>query len=161
MAIDENTVILLTKDAYDTMKKELDERQGPIREDIIQKIATARAEGDLSENGGYQAAKDAQAKNEGRINELIIKLRAAKILTPPPAGEVGVGSIVTLNFAGMKNEYLIGPHELSIATDKQIISPESPVGAAVVGHHKGDSVSYQTPNGRSMTVIIDDSVPIE
>ena len=161
MAIDENTVILLTKDAYVTMKKELDERQGPIREDIIQKIATARAEGDLSENGGYQAAKDAQAKNEGRINELIIKLRAAKILTPPPAGEVGVGSIVTLNFAGMKNEYLIGPHELSIATDKQIISPESPVGAAVMGHHKGDSVSYQTPNGRSMTVVIDDSVPIE
>ncbi|MBR4414126.1 MAG: transcription elongation factor GreA [Aeriscardovia sp.] len=161
MAIDENTVILLTKDAYNTMKKELDERQGPIREDIIQKIATARAEGDLSENGGYQAAKDAQAKNEGRINELIIKLRAAKILTPPPAGEVGVGSIVTLNFAGMKNEYLIGPHELSIATDKQIISPESPVGAAVMGHHKGDSVSYQTPNGHSMTVIIDDSVPIE
>ena len=47
MAIDENSVILLTRDAYDKMKKELEEREGPIREDIVQKIAVARAEGDL------------------------------------------------------------------------------------------------------------------
>lgn len=161
MAIDENSVILLTRDAYDKMKKELEEREGPIREDIVQKIAVARAEGDLSENGGYQAARDAQGKNEGRINELTVKLRAAKILTPPPAGEVGIGSIVTLDLAGMKSEFLVGPHELSVATDHQIVSPESPVGAAVMGHHKGETVSYEAPNGRTIEIVIVDSVPVE
>lgn len=160
MAEKEKT-ILLTQDAYDKMEEELKHRQGEIREDIVQKIAAARAEGDLSENGGYQAAKDAQGKNEARINELVSKLHRAKILTPPPAGTVGVGTIATLEIAGMEGEYLIGPHELSIATDRQIISADSPVGKAVVGHKTGDSVKYTAPNGRELTVVIKDAQPID
>ena len=61
----------------------------------------------------------------------------------------------------MKSEFLIGPHELSVATDHQIVSPESPVGAAVMGHHKGETVSYEAPNGRTIEIVIVDSVPVE
>lgn len=84
MAEEEKTV-LLTQEAYDKLQKELAYRQGDYRDEITQRIATARAEGDLSENGGYQAAREEQGKNEGRINELIVKLRNTKILKAPPA----------------------------------------------------------------------------
>lgn len=150
----EDKVYLLTQDAYDTMKKELEHRTGPVRADIVQKIAKARAEGDLSENGGYQAAKDAQSKNEGRITELTVKLRDSKIITPPPAGEVGNGTLVTLEVGGMKGTYLVGSHDLSIATDEVIVSPQSPLGAAIFGHKEGESVDYQAPNGATISAKI-------
>ena len=81
--------LLLTQDAYDKLKEELTYREGEYRDEITQRIAAARAEGDLSENGGYQAAREEQGKNEGRINELIVKLRNAKIMEAPDAGTVG------------------------------------------------------------------------
>ena len=76
----EEKVVLLTQEAYDKMKEELAHREGEYRDEITERIAAARAEGDLSENGGYQAAREEQSKNEGRINELIVKLRNAKII---------------------------------------------------------------------------------
>ncbi|MCI1983840.1 MAG: transcription elongation factor GreA [Bifidobacteriaceae bacterium] len=161
MANDDEKTILLTQDAYDKLKHELDQRQGEMREEITEKIATARAEGDLSENGGYQAAKDAQGKNEGRINELIVKLRAAQILKAPPAGTVGNGSKVTIKIAGNEVEYVLGSREIAVATDLDVISPESPIGAAIMGAKKGDSVSYDAPNGKKITVEIVDSEPLK
>lgn len=155
----EDKVYLLTQDAYDKMKKELDHRTGPVRADIVEKIAKARAEGDLSENGGYQAAKDAQSKNEGRINELTVKLRDSKIITPPPAGEVGNGTLVTLDVAGMKGTYLVGSHDLSVATDETIVSPQSPLGAAIFGHKAGETVGYKAPNGKVLKATIVEATP--
>ena len=74
----EDKVYLLTQEAYNKMKEELAHREGELREEIAHKIAVARAEGDLSENGGYQAAREAQSKNEGRITELTVKLRDSR-----------------------------------------------------------------------------------
>ena len=85
----EEKTILLTQEAYDKMKEELAWREGEYRDEILSKVSAARAEGDLSENGGYQAAREAQRVNQGRIDELTVKLRNAKILTAPKAGEVG------------------------------------------------------------------------
>lgn len=158
---EETKVIYLTQEAYDAMKKELEWREGPNREDIIEKISAARAEGDLSENGGYHAARDAQAKNEGRINELIVKLRNAQILTPPPQDEVGIGSLVTVDMNGTKNDFLVGSRELGIATDCQIVSPESPIGSALMGHHVNEEVEYQAPNGKKIKLTIVASKPLE
>ena len=79
----EDKVYLLTQEAYNKMKEELAHREGELREEIAHKIAVARAEGDLSENGGYQAAREAQSKNEGRITELTVKLRNATIVEAP------------------------------------------------------------------------------
>ena len=157
----EEKVYLLTQEAYDKMKAELAWREGEYRDDILAKVAAARAEGDLSENGGYQAAREAQRKNQGRIDELTVKLRDSRIITAPPAGQVGNGSLVTLEINGREKVYVLGSRDLSIATDHDIISPESPIGAAIDGHQAGDTVTYSAPNGKEITVVIKDSQPLE
>ena len=146
----EEKTILLTQEAYDKMKEELAWREGEYRDEILSKVSAARAEGDLSENGGYQ----------GRIDELTVKLRNAKILTAPKAGEVGDGSLVTLEVNGREMVYVLGTRDLSIATDYSIISPESPIGAAINGAHAGDTVTYTAPNGREISVTIKEAKPL-
>ncbi|BAR05477.1 transcription elongation factor GreA [Parascardovia denticolens IPLA 20019] len=156
----EEKVYLLTQEAYDKLKEELTYREGDLREEIKAKIAAARAEGDLSENGGYQAAREEQGKNEGRIQELTVKLRDSQILKAPKAGKVGPGSLVVLEIAGNEMTYVLGSHDLAVATDFDIISPESPIGAAINGKKKGDTVTYAAPNGREITVIIKNAKPL-
>ena len=156
----EEKTILLTQEAYDKLKEELTWREGEYRDEITERIAAARAEGDLSENGGYQAAREEQGKNEGRINELIVKLRNAKILEAPEAGLVGNGSVVTMDMAGREMVGVLGSRDIAVATDYDVISPESPIGAAIMGAHAGDTVSYQAPNGREISVTIKDAKPL-
>ena len=156
----EEKTILLTQEAYDKLKEELTWREGEYRDEITERIAAARAEGDLSENGGYQAAREEQGKNEGRINELIVKLRNAKILEAPEAGLVGNGSVVTMDMAGREMVVVLGSRDIAVATDYDVISPESPIGAAIMGAHAGDTVSYQAPNGRESSVTIKDAKPL-
>ena len=156
----EEKTILLTQEAYDKLKEELTWREGEYRDEITERIAAARAESDLSENGGYQAAREEQGKNEGRINELIVKLRNAKILEAPEAGLVGNGSVVTMDMAGREMVVVLGSRDIAVATDYDVISPESPIGAAIMGAHAGDTVSYQAPNGREISVTIKDAKPL-
>ena len=158
---EEEKVVLLTQDAYDKLKEELTYREGEYRDEITQRIAAARAEGDLSENGGYQAAREEQGKNEGRINELIVKLRNAKIMEAPDAGTVGNGSIVTIDMGGREMVYVLGSRDIAVATDYDVISPESPIGAAILGAKEGDTVSYIAPNGREISVTITKATPLQ
>ena len=156
----EEETIFLTQDAYDKMKKELDHLEGEVRSQIAQKIKEARAEGDLSENGGYQAAKEAQGKNEGRIAELTHKLRYAQILQASSDGRAEEGSVVKLKVGDGEAEFLLGARDLSCTTDKKIISPKSPIGSAVLGHKAGDKVNYEAPGGRQMEVEIISVTPL-
>ncbi len=158
---EEEKVVLLTQDAYDKLKEELTYREGEYRDEITQRIAAARAEGDLSENGGYQAAREEQGKNEGRINELIVKLRNAKIMEAPDAGTVGNGSIVTIDMGGREMVYVLGSRDIAVATDYDVISSESPIGAAILGAKEGDTVSYKAPNGREISVTITKATPLQ
>ena len=87
-------------------------------------------------------------------------MRNAKILTAPKEGEGGDGSVVTLELNGRELVYVLGTRDLSIATDYDIISPESPIGAAINGAHAGDTVSYTAPNGREISVTIKDAKPL-
>jgi transcription elongation factor GreA len=160
MAEEEKTV-LLTQAAYDKLKQELEWREGAYRDEITERIATARAEGDLSENGGYQAAREEQGKNEGRVNELIVKLRNAQILQAPKAGVVGNGSLVTLELAGRERVYAVGVRDIAVATDHEVISPESPIGAAIMGAKKGQTISYTAPTGREISVTVKDAQPLQ
>ena len=73
---------------------------------------------------------------------------------------MGPGSVVTLDIAGREMVYVLGSHDLAVATDYDIISPESPIGAAVNGRKKGDTVTYSAPNGREITVTVKDSRPL-
>lgn len=150
----EEETIKLTPDAYDKMKKELNYLETEVRPQIAQKIKEARAEGDLSENGGYQAAKEAQGKNEGRIAELAQKIRSAQILELKNDGTAGEGSVVKLKVGGQEVEFLLGARDLSSVTDKKIISAKSPIGAAVFGHRAGEEVLYDAPGGKKMKVKI-------
>lgn len=157
----EDKVYLLTQDAYDKMKEELAYREGELREEIAHKIAVARAEGDLSENGGYQAAREAQSKNEGRIVELTVKLRDSQIIENAPEGTVGNGSVVTIELAGREMTYVLGTRDIVAGTDYDLMTPDSPIGKAIKGAKVGDQVTYKAPNGRDITVTVKAAKPLD
>ena len=79
----DNTGAWLTQDAFDRLTQELEYLSGPYRQEIVDRIAQARDEGDLRENGGYHAARDEQAKNEARIKQLKHLLETAHIGDAP------------------------------------------------------------------------------
>ena len=153
-------IIYLTAEGYKKLKDDLDHMRSVERPAISAAIAEARDKGDLSENGGYQAAREEQAKNEGRINELTVKLRNATIVEAPKAGKVGNGSLVTLELAGREMTYALGSRDIKVATKYDVISPESPIGAAILGANEGDTVSYKAPNGREISVVIKEAKPL-
>src|SRR3954462_13196781 len=93
--------IWLTQEAYDKLQAELENLTGPVRQEIIERISSARDEGDLKENGGYHAAKDEQGKVEARIRQLEDMLRRAEGgETPKDDGIVEPGMKVTYKFVG-------------------------------------------------------------
>jgi transcription elongation factor GreA len=145
----------LTQDAYDRLKAELAEMEGPGRETIVARIASAREEGDLRENGGYHAAKEEQGKLEARIRQLTQLLREAKVgEAPGVADKARAGTIVTVQFEGDDEErFLLGSREDRVE-GLVIYSPSSPLGSAVLGHGAGDVVTYQTPRGATMKLTI-------
>lgn len=149
----------LTQEAYDRLQAELAHLEGEGRRHIVERIAAARAEGDLAENGGYHAARDEQAKNEARIRELNEKLRNVHIGTPADDGVVEPGMQVTALVAGDEMTFLLGAREIAGTADIDVYSPTSPLGEAINGHSIGETVSYVAPNGREFTVQILDAKP--
>ncbi len=161
----EQGTIWVTQDAFDRLKAELDHLRGEIRADITAKIAAARDEGDLKENGGYHAAREEQGKVEARIRQLEDMLNRAEIGEKrADDGLVESGMIITVHFKGSKEDesFLLGSREL-LARDSNIdvdvYSPESPLGVAIVGMRKGESASYVTPNGKTLEVKILNAKP--
>lgn len=149
--------IWLTQEAYDRLAAEMEERSTTRRTEITKRIEAAREEGDLRENGGYHAAKDEQGKNEARIRQLRQLLETAQIGAPDSAAdEVAQGSIVTIDFVGRPRTitFLLGSREEAAHAEVEVISPASPMGAAVLGKRVGDTASYQTPTGRELQVKI-------
>ena len=159
----ENTT-WLTQEAFDRLQAEYDDRSGPLRTDITKKIEAAREEGDLKENGGYHAAKDEQGKNEARIRQLRQLLENASVGDAPEAdGTVKAGMVVTVRFPGDSDteKFLLGHREANAGTDINVYSTTSPLGSAVIGHALGETVAYELPNGKKLTVDIVDAVPYE
>ncbi|MCR6493820.1 transcription elongation factor GreA [Cellulomonas sp. P24] len=151
----------LTQEAYDRLKAEYEHLSGAGRLDISQKIATARDEGDLKENGGYHAAREEQAKNEARIRELKAKLENAVIGQAKDDGVVEPGMVVTAVVAGDEMVFLLGSREVAGGTDIDVYSEKSPLGAAINGQSVGDTVTYAAPNGNAITVTITAAKPFE
>lgn len=143
----------LTQEAYDALTAELVERSGPLRAAIGEKIATAREEGDLKENGGYHAAREEQGLNEARVVHLKQLLDNAKIGTPSSApDEAAHGKVITVSFTalGIEETFLLASREEAPHASIEVYSPSSPLGAAINGHKAGDTVSYELPNGKMM-----------
>jgi len=146
----------LTQDAYDRLAAELEHLSGPARVEITARIAAARAEGDLKENGGYHAAKDEQGKMEARIRQLNQLLRDAKVGAPPSAdaGVAGPGMVVTVRFVDGDDEetFLIGSREEAAVSDIAVYSAQSPLGKELTGAKPGETVSYTAPTGKQIGV---------
>jgi transcription elongation factor GreA len=157
-------MIWLTPQTFDRLQAELEERRGPRRAEIVERISAARDEGDLKENGGYHAAKDEQGKIEARIRQLEDMLRRAEVgETPADDGVVEPGMKVTTRFVGddATEMFLLGAREMADTTsdDIEVFSPQSPLGAAIIGSKKGDTVTYAAPNGKQLKVEIVEAVP--
>ena len=157
----EQGTIWLTQDAFDKLAAELENLKGPVRQEVIARISAARDEGDLKENGGYHAAKDEQGKIEARIRQLEDMLRRAQVgETPPDDGIVEPGMKVTYRFVGDDDSstFLLGAREIEDAS-LDVFSPQSPLGSAILGSKKGDTVAYTAPNGKKLEVEILAAVP--
>ena len=152
--------VWLTQEAYDKLRRELDQLTGPGRAEVTAKIAAARDEGDLRENGGYHAAREEQGQQEARIRQLTDMLRRAQVGEAPAASdEVSPGTKVTIAFDGDESDtdtFVLGSRELlGLDSDAaNVYSPQSPLGAAILGLHPGDEASYAAPNGRSINVTV-------
>ena len=159
----EQSTVWLTQDAYDKLQAELENLKGPVRQEVIDRISAARDEGDLKENGGYHAAREEQGRIEGRIRQLEDMLRRAEIgETPPDDGVVEPGMVVTYKFVGDDDDeaetFLLGAREIE-PEGLTVYSPNSPLGSAINGKKKGDTVSYEAPNGKTLEVVILDATP--
>ena len=161
MSETEQQVIWLTQEAYQKLSDELDHLSGPGRAEVTAKIAQARDEGDLRENGGYHAAREEQGQQEARIRQLSDMLRRAQVgEAPANADEVAPGTQITIAFDGDETDtdtFVLGSRELlglDASVDVNVYSPQSPLGAAILGKKKGDAVSYVAPNGKSINVTV-------
>ena len=156
------TVTWLTQEAHDRLSAELQQLTTVGRRDIAEKIESARSEGDLKENGGYHAAREEQAKQEARIQQLQQILRNAVVgAAPPDDGVVEPGMVVTATVAGDRMTFLIGSREVADGTDIEVFSEKSPLGAAIIGRSAGDETSYEAPNGRTIPVVIHEAKPFQ
>jgi transcription elongation factor GreA len=149
-------VTWLTQEAHDRLSQEL-EHLIANRPAIAKEINDRRQEGDLRENGGYQAAREEQGKQESRILQLQQLLRDAKVGEAPTSnGTAGPGMIVTVRYAGddESETFLIGSREESATTDVEVYSAASPLGRALTGAREGDTVSYETPTGKTVELTL-------
>jgi transcription elongation factor GreA len=157
----------LSQDAYDRLKLEYEELSTTRRTEVVNKIAAAREEGDLKENGGYHAAREEQGKLEARIKHLRHLLESAQVGAPPEAdGTVQVGHQVSVTFIGgaLDGEtevFLLGSREQAGHHDIDVYSPQSPLGGAVLGEQIGTQIGYTLPNGKELTVRVDASAPFD
>jgi transcription elongation factor GreA len=145
------STIPLTRRGADLMKEELQRLKSKERPAVIISIAEARAQGDLSENAEYDAAKEKQGFIEGRIADLESKLSAAQIIDPAAVeadGRVVFGATVELEGIedGSSVTYqIVGDDEADI--DHGLISISSPIARALIGKTEGDVARVQAPSG--------------
>ena len=147
-------VTFLTQEAHDRLAREMEELIAN-RPAMAKESNDRREEGDLKENGGYHAAKDEQGKQEARIRQLTDLLRKAHVGEPPTkADKAALGTVITIRFQGddETEKFLLGSREIAGTTQLTVYSPESALGAAIMGKKPGTSVTYQAPNGRDITV---------
>jgi transcription elongation factor GreA len=158
---DDVPVTWLTQQAFDRLSRELDDliANRPV---MAKEINDRREEGDLRENGGYHAAREEQAKQEGRILQLQALLREAKVGESAAAdGVAGAGTVVEVRFEGDDEieRFLIGSREAAGSTDIEVYSAASPIGVALTGAREGDTVEYETPTGKTLKVTLVSAKP--
>jgi transcription elongation factor GreA len=139
--------IWLTPSAFDKLQTEFDYLTTEGRREASERIAIARAHGDLSENSEYDGAKNDQGLMEARIRQLKHLLDNAEVREVENSGRVEVGTIVTvIDEDEDEYEFFVAPSENKVP-GILLASPQSPLGQALLGASPGDEVSYQAPGG--------------
>lgn len=141
---------ILTEDGVKQYEEELKELQNRLVVDIPEKLKIAMAQGDLSENAEYDAAKEEQAKVAARIEQLQKMLKKAEVVSDEDidTSSINIGCVVKILDIDYDEEMeyrIVGSHEANSLAGK--ISNESPVGSALIGHKKGDIVDVETQAG--------------
>ena len=147
---------VMTQKNYEDLKKELDYLVKDKRPEIVERIAEARSHGDLSENAEYDAAREEQRSNEGKIAELEYKIKNADVREEvTDTSYVHLNSVVTVYDDDMEEEAV---YTITSVTDVDVmngkISIDSPVGKALLKKRKGDKVKVDCPDGSSYTLKI-------
>lgn len=154
----ESKKYLLTKEGLDKLEAELQDLRLNKRDEIAEKLKVARAQGDLSENAEYDAAKDEQRDNEARIHEIEEILKNAEVIDEDEgdADTVNIGSsvkILDMEYDEELEYKIVGSTESDSLHGK--ISNESPVGAALIGAKTGDVVTATTDAGELQFKILE------
>lgn len=150
--------ILLTSDGLKELQDELEQLKTTGRKDIAEKIKVALSFGDLSENSEYDEAKSEQGKLESRINEIEAILQNYKLIDESELSSdiVNRASRIVIRDMELKEDFtyqIVGPQQADPIKGR--ISDESPVGKALLGHKKGDTVEVEAPAGKLKYKIIE------
>ena len=152
----EEKKLTYTVEGFEKLKEEYEYLKNTRRQEVKELLKEARSFGDLSENSEYDEARDQQAKVESRIAELEYLMKNAEIIdTDTVKNVVSLGSTVIIRYTdGTEKKYdLVGSNEVDPLHGK--ISDRSPIGMAVIGHKKDESVTIETPAGERDAVIVD------
>ena len=145
--------VILTPEGYENLKEEIEYLSNEKRREVADRIRVAREFGDIAENAEYDDAKNEQALLEHRIATLEERLRNARVIEKKDVAKdvVSVGSKVRLRDLDAKQTFeyrIVGSAEANPAENK--LSNESPVGKAIIGKKKGETVEVQTPRGKAL-----------
>ena len=137
----------LTPAALEKLQEELEYLTTTGREEVVARIAEAREHGDLKENSEYDTAKNDQGLMEARIRQLKHIIDNARIIEADDSGAVAIGSVaVVVDDDGDEMEFFVAPAENKLP-GMLLASPDSPLGAALLGAKPGDEVTYEAPGG--------------
>lgn len=143
----------VSQEGLEKLKAELDELNSVRRKEAVAKIETAKALGDLSENADYHEAKNELAFIDGRIQDIKEMLKNVSIIGEGGSTEVRIGSSLEVETRGARKTFkIVGSNEADPA--QGLISNESPLGAAFLGHLKGERVEVTTPAGAQTYTIV-------
>ena len=150
--------VILTKEGYEKLKQEIEFLSTEKRREVAERIRVAREFGDIAENSEYDDAKNEQALLEHRIARLKEQLRSAKVIDPKDIGTdvVSVGTRVRVkdvDHGDVDTYEIVGSAEADPANSR--LSNESPVGRALIGHKKGETVEVSVPAGAIRLKIMD------
>lgn len=145
--------VILTAEGYENLKQELDTLRTDGRREVAERIRVAREFGEIAENAEYDDAKNEQAMLEHKIAQLEERLLNARVIdtSDVDTSVVSIGSVVRLRDVDAKETveyYIVGSAEANPADRK--LSNESPVGRAILGRKKGETVEVTTPRGRKI-----------
>lgn len=151
-----NKKIYLTQEGLDELQKEFDDLKKHRRPEVLERVSVARDQGDLSENGEYQAARDELSFIDGRIDELEELLKEAVVIAGSKTHKdkiIDLGSNVQLKIDGTDENYRVVGEWEADPTEKKI-SHQSPLGKALLGHRVGDQIEVDAPAGKVVYTII-------